>query len=76
MTAATLTTGVTKKVLSYLTNLRNSVDNVVNVVIVEENMMSWKRDKSKNTPEFNKMAKKRRAKAKHDAKNRKKNRKK
>lgn len=35
-----------------------------------------KRDKRSNTPEFNHMAKKRRAKAKHDAKNRKKNRKK
>lgn len=33
-----------------------------------------KRDKSLNTPEFNKKAKARRAKAKRDAKNRKKNR--
>lgn len=35
---------------------------------------SRKRDKSLNTPEFNKKAKKRRAKAKHDAKGRKTNR--
>lgn len=38
--------------------------------------MSPKRDKSNNTPEFNKKAKKRRAKAKFDAKGRKANRKK
>lgn len=35
--------------------------------------MSLKRDKSKNTPEFNKKSKKRREKAKHDVVNRKKN---
>ncbi len=35
-----------------------------------------KRDKSKNTPEFNKKATKRRTKAKHDAKARKANQKK
>lgn len=35
---------------------------------------SHKRDKSKNTPEFNKKAKARREKAKHDSKGRTKNR--
>ncbi len=38
--------------------------------------MGWKRDKSLNTPEFNKKAKERRAKAKLAAKSRKRNQKK
>lgn len=41
-----------------------------------EKVKSHKRDKSRNTPEFNKMAKERRAKAKKNAVARKKNRKK
>ena len=40
----------------------------------ERPQASRKRDKGLNTPEFNKKAKKRREKAKHDAKGRKKNR--
>jgi hypothetical protein len=43
---------------------------------LKEKPRIYKRDKSKNKPEFNKMVKKRRAKAKHDAKARKTNRKK
>lgn len=44
--------------------------------LAKEKPRVYKRDKSKNKPEFNKMVKKRRAKAKHDAKGRKVNRKK
>lgn len=43
---------------------------------LKEKPRVYKRDKSKNKPEFNKLVKKRRAKAKHDAKARKLNRKK
>ena len=65
-----------KETMTALSNISTAATNTgESIKSFADTTKDWHRDKRLNKPEFNRMANKRRAKAKHDAKNRKKNQK-